>query len=369
MPHVTVTSHGVRATRHMLIYGATVVVLAGALAVPAQAVAQPALMDGGSAAGTSDPARWTPQPPLRRARVGLSVATVNGTVVAVGGFDHIGTVDTVEARRLTGPGTWQDVAPLRVPRSNSATAEAQRLIYTAGGFDSTGTISDVVEVFDPKTGRWTDGRSLPQRRAAAGAASLNGLIYVAGGTIISDGGISDVTDTMIVYNPVTETWRAAASMVTARDRLRLVAANGYLYAIGGQDRALQSVTAVERYDPGTNSWRAMAPLRESRAVPCAVETRVGPRHLIFVAGGVEFAPGDVRTAVRRTTEVFNVATGQWTLLKALMPYGRGSLDCAVQPNGTVLAIGGATPTSPVTFRILDDVDSLSLKLHDLDAMQ
>jgi hypothetical protein len=55
----------------------------------------------------------------------------------------------------------------------------------------------------------------------------------------------------------------------------------------------------------------------------------------------------------RTTEVFR--GGRWTLLDDLLPIGRAAHDCAVQPDGVVLAIGGASSTG-----VLAKVDALPL---------
>ncbi|WP_425561386.1 Kelch repeat-containing protein [Microbacterium pumilum] len=63
-------------------------------------------------------------------------------------------------------------------------------------------------------------------------------------------------------------------MPTARERFRLVASGRYLYAIGGNDFDFVTLTTVERYDPKSDTWRSNNPLRESRTLPCAVETTV-----------------------------------------------------------------------------------------------
>jgi hypothetical protein len=86
------------------------------------------------------------------------------------------------------------------------------------------------------------------------------------------------TNSTIVYNPTSNTWRTAAPMRTARERHRLVAANGYLYAIGGRAEG-PSLATVERYDPRQNRWQDITPMHESRVVPCAVQTTIGNRHV------------------------------------------------------------------------------------------
>jgi N-acetylneuraminic acid mutarotase len=161
-------------------------------------------------------------------------------------------------------------------------------------------------------------------------------------------------------------------MPTARTGLRLVASGRYLYAIGGAappsgadpSEIGPSLSTVERYDPKSDSWATMNPMVESRVLPCAVQTRVGNRHVLVVVGGAEFSADGTPVQARRTTEVFDPATGRWTLLDVLLPIGRGSHDCATEADGTVLAIGGITPVGGTPV-FLANVDALSLKPRDL----
>jgi hypothetical protein len=62
--------------------------------------------------------------------------------------------------------------------------------------------------------------------------------------------------------------------------------------------------------------------------------------------------------------VLDLTTSRWTLLDVLLPEVRVSHDCAVQPDGTILAIGGATRTDE-GFVELPDVDALTLTPRDL----
>jgi hypothetical protein len=315
-------------------------------------------------AGTGSSSEWTAQPPLQLARTGLGVATVDGKILAIGGFDFCCVEDfaSVEGRSLTGSGAWGALAPMTNARANVATTTVRGLAYAVGGFHGEDTLN-VVETFDPASGLWSNILPLPQPRGAAGAASLGGLLYVAGGYIPLTGHRFEIARSMVVYDPVRNTWNSVAPMPTARWRLRLVASGPYLYAIGGEDPTGTSVTTVERYDPRSDSWRTMNPMHERRHVPCAVETKVGERRVLVVVGGAQRSDG-VFVGGRRTTEVFDPATGQWTLLDVLLPIERASHDCAVQPDGTVLAIGGASGPAG-GFVSLANVDALFINPSEL----
>lgn len=287
---------------------------------------------------------------------------VDRQILAVGGFDGDGPahiLDVVEAREVKGSGTWRELAPMPTERTNLATTEVGGLVYAIGGIGPSPHTTDVVERYDPRSGRWATSRPLPQPRDGAGAAGLGGLLYVAGGFIALGGNNFEITNSVLVYDPKQDSWRSVAPMPTARERLRLVASGGYLYAIGGAAPTGQSLATVERYDPRSNSWVTMNPMAESRYLPCAVETRVGERRVLVVVGGFEYASDGTFVDGRSTTEVLDLASGRWTLLDVLLPSKRGSHDCATEADGTVLAIGGITAVGGVRV-FLANVDALSL---------
>lgn len=298
-----------------------------------------------------------PQPPLRLARAGLGVVAVNGAILAIGGFNPPEVFGNVEARRLTGSGPWQPAAPLPTARVNLGTALLNGRVYAAGGYDANGDPRTVVETLDPTTGRWTPSLPLPEPRGGVGATALNGLLYAAGGVIPVGGGKVRSTASMVVFDPKANTWRSAAPMHTARERFRLVAASGYLYAVGGRGEG-PSLATAERYDPRSNSWREIDAMHESRVVPCVVESRIGTRPVLLAIGGAVF--GDSGTVVdgRRTTELLDLATGHWTVLDVLLPANRISHDCAVQPDLTILAVDGSTFAGG-RFAVVPNVDALA----------
>ena len=362
--------------RGLLWRGVITVVLVTALAAPAIAVVPSAAgfdVAGGEVGRSS---QWIARPPLRQARGGLGVAKVGRQILAIGGFERVGEIDTVfdvvEARRVRGSGVWRDLAPMPTARAALATAEVGGRVYAIGGLDQADNSLDVVERFNPRSGRWTTSLPLPQPRARPGAASLGGLLYVAGGEVQLTADTFEITNSVLVYDPKHNTWRSVAPMPTARMGLRLVASGRYLYAIGGAapptgpdpSEIGPPLTTVERYDPTSDRWTTMNPMVESRVLPCAVQTRIGNRRVLVVVGGFELSADGTLVQARRTTEVFDPYTGRWTLLNVLHPFGRGSHDCATEADGTVLAIGGITLVggTPVA---LANVDALSLKPRDL----
>jgi N-acetylneuraminic acid mutarotase len=283
---------------------------------------------------------WGSRPPLQVARVGAAYATIDGRILDAGGFDPpIATYDSAEVRRTTGAGVWRTVAPMGTPRANAAAAVLDGRVWVLGGYDDVAML-DSVQRYDPRTNTWSPGPALPEPRAQAGAAVLNGVLYLVGGDV--PGGADEVrTASAIAFDPHQQRWTSIAPLPAARDRLRLVAAGHYLYAVGGTAAEGTSLSSVDRYDPRTGAWTSVAPMRESRAVPGVTVVQHGRERLIAAIGGCQFAAGAL-VQFRRTTELFNPVTGRWRLLPAQLPTGRCSLAAAAESNGTLLAIGGGS---------------------------
>jgi hypothetical protein len=303
-------------------------------------------------------ADWTQRPPLDHARAGLDGVTVDRRILAIGGFDPtLSVFDFVEARTVQGPGGWAPLAPLPTPRGNLAVAALNGVVYALGGLDGNDDGLDVVEKLEGKS--WSRSRRLPEKRAFAGAAGINGRLYVAGGS--TDSG---TTGSMIAYDPAGGSWDVKAPMPTSRERLRLLRSDPYLYAIGGQSADGGPLPNVERYDPEADTWRTMAPLREARILPGVVAARRGNDRFLVVVAGVVGREG--QRSLLRTTEIYRIATDRWHVIDTRLPRGAGSLICATEVDGEVLAIGGATDKGVTGGPLTPTAEVLALRLTNQD---
>jgi N-acetylneuraminic acid mutarotase len=311
----------------------------------------------------TDAGHWTARPGLGTPRFAHEVVTVDGRILVIGGADaNVEPLRSVEARRVNGNGRWSAVAPMPTARGNPAAAALDGMVYVAGGFTVDQTL-DVVERYDPRADSWSTVAKLPAPRGAAGAAGLGGLLYVAGGFF---SGSDEPTATVVAYDPSRRRWNSVASMHTARGELRLVAAGGRLYALGGisNDSVGPTLSTVERYNPSSDTWTVLAPMRQDRGVPGATAVQHGSSHLIVVVGGFTMTGGTLTRL--RSTELYDLDTGRWQFLRAQLPQPTGSLGAAAEPDGTVLAIGGAVAVAGGTTRTAT-ANVYALKLPDRDA--
>ncbi|XP_072282560.1 kelch domain-containing protein 7A [Pyxicephalus adspersus] len=83
---------------------------------------------------------------------------------------------------------------------------------------------------------------------------------------------------VLCYNPITDSWKEISPLNEARPHCKLVALDGFLYAIGGE-----CLHTVEKYDPRQNRWTYIAPLPNDTFAVAHMATAYDDE--IFVTGG------------------------------------------------------------------------------------
>jgi N-acetylneuraminic acid mutarotase len=134
-------------------------------------------------------------------------------------------------------------------------------------------------VYDPATNTWTMAAPLPLARDHLGIAVAAGRIHVFGGR--TDATV-DNTARHDVYDPATNTWSTAAPLITPRSAGATFSLDGRIVYTGGECRDPQAsitFTEVEAYDPRTDRWAALPPLKPGRHAAAAVA--VGDQAYLF----------------------------------------------------------------------------------------
>ncbi|XP_038628966.1 kelch repeat and BTB domain-containing protein 11 [Tachyglossus aculeatus] len=141
--------------------------------------------------------------------------------------------------------------------------------------------------FRPDSREWRYLTRLPEGAGGRGCALgvLYNYLFVAGG--ILPGGEGDgasgggPSDKVFCYNPAADDWSAVRPMLQARAQLRLLALDGYLYAVGGE-----CLLSVERYDPRADRWSSVASL--PRGAFAVAHEAATCRGAVYVSGGSLF---------------------------------------------------------------------------------
>ena len=206
---------------------------------------------------------------------------------------------------------------LPVPIEEAGAATAGGNLYVIGGFNVAGASLDSVYVFDGST--WRAGPRLPLPVDHPSAATLDGQVYLAGGH-------SNGRDSARVFRLDGDHWTELAALHFARGGHALIAAQGKLFAIGG-NTSRGNVAQAEAYDPATNAWTVLPSLPDPR------------NHVMgFVAGGEACVAGG-RSPTTARVDCFDIVSGAWVRLPDLPQPSSGGGGVTF-PGGDVVVMGG-----------------------------
>jgi N-acetylneuraminic acid mutarotase len=176
---------------------------------------------------------------------------------------------------------------------------------------------------------WMQKGDMPTPRWTHTSAVVNGKIYVIGGGESEPG--DKVLSAVEEYDPVTDTWTRKADMPIPRGWISPSSAvvDGKIYVIGGDDGVSMGSPAVQEYDPATDTWTRRTDMPTSRwcLATCAVDGK------IYAIGGAAKSISGLNVV-----EQYDPITDTWTK-KADMPTGLWGL-CACEVNGKIYTLGG-----------------------------
>src|ERR1041385_7992383 len=110
---------------------------------------------------------------------------------------------------------------------------------------------------DARSSAWSMRMSMPAGRYSATGAAINGILYLAGGDAGSDGQNSALQ----AYNPTTDSWTNLASMPAGRYGSESAVISNKLYVAGGWTHSPGLPNAnLWVYDPSSNTWITKASL-------------------------------------------------------------------------------------------------------------
>ena len=112
------------------------------------------------------------------------------------------------------------------------------------------------ELYDPETGAWGQTGSLIQARAVHSATLLpSGQVLVAGGYNNLVGGSYNILQSTELYDPAIGNWRTAGSFVAIRgSNSATLLANGKVLAIGSSDPRNVAFNTAELFDAASGTW-------------------------------------------------------------------------------------------------------------------
>lgn len=240
-------------TTRPLIYAACLAVLAASL--PAGAAAQ----EAGATPGISSVVTpWRQGPKLETPRAGLAALEFGGDIYAAGGAGLVSPRDDFEVY-LAATGRWRPLAPLPMGLERFGFAAGEERLWIAGGYSEASSTEPIADMwsYDPASDVWQAETALPGPKAAFSLVALDGKLYAIGG----EEGASGV----FVYDIEAGEWSAIdAPPETNRRGAAALVVDGEIWLIGGA-REGEATARVDAFDPETGVWRIGPALPEPRA--------------------------------------------------------------------------------------------------------
>lgn len=220
--------------------------------------------------------------------------------------------------------------------------------YTVTASNGGGAAQTQLRITITGRGTWSAVATLPGARHYATLSPLAGGKFLAAGGYTAGG----PTDSAYLYDPSTATWGPAASMLIGRsEATAVVLLDGRVLVFGGELVGNVTTAAAEIYDPVANTWTATGGMNQARTRPTATLLGDGK---VLVTGGYARTPA---TVFRNTAELYDPATGIWTLLPLALSTARAQHAAALLPGGnTLLLAGGVNSSGFVTTAEIYAVD-------------
>ena len=220
--------------------------------------------------------QWRKCASMKHPRTETSSAVINGELYVFGGWYESTTRAECEVYSPTSD-SWSILPALNIKRSSFVSGVVDGSVVIAGGYNKTITLNSA-EVYCPETNRWNPIAPLPQAAAEATACVLNGCLFVVGGNGLRSLQMWDTTK-----------WTLRASMPKSRKSAASVVYDGKIMVLGGTGEEYvndkleyQPTDSVVVYDPQTNTWAEDTPLPEPRA-SCKAVAQGGS--IILIGGG------------------------------------------------------------------------------------
>ncbi|XP_028993334.1 kelch-like protein 6 [Betta splendens] len=180
--------------------------------------------------------KWIQIEPMATGRWRHKMAVHGGKVYALGGFDGVQRLSSVEAYDPF-HNRWTQVTPLAVGVSSFAAASFDRWIYVIGGGPNGKLATDKVQCWVPEADCWELRAPIPAETKCTNAVTFKNSIYVVGGAMHA----------MYCYSPLSDSW-ALVTRLGERASCAIAACNNKLFITGGRDNKNQVISTVMCWD-------------------------------------------------------------------------------------------------------------------------
>jgi N-acetylneuraminic acid mutarotase len=277
-------------------------------------------------------------------------AVVNGYIYAIGGNDNSSALSSVYYAKLNANGTvgtWSSTTGLPAVRNTAGVATYNGYIYVTGGETIVGCCGGTQTTYyakvnaDGTISSWTTSPvNLPQTLYVNNSVAANGYLYTVGGYNNSNGGAQNtVYYTKLNADGSINNW-SSTTITSPRYNSGVVVANGYIYVIGGDANASNNGTNTTYYAALNPSTGAIGSWNTTSTLPDAIQSMGATvvNGYVYTVGGYNSTPNGIKLTYYAKLNA-NGTVGTWQTSSsqfAQVYYGEG----VASANGYIYGVGG-----------------------------
>lgn len=208
----------------------------------------------------------------------------------------------------------------------------------------------------PMPGQWRFEPEAPKAQVESGSATIGHTIYVIGGARPGN------LHTVLAFNTRSRHWSEPTKLPVGLNHVAAAAHNGKLYLAGGFLEGNKETNLFLEYDPGTNRWSKLPPMKLARGGGAAVT--IGDKLYMMDGGPQPYGVDNPGPPIPRL-EVFDFRNRTWSVAAA-PPVGVHHTGAAYV-DGRIYLAGGrfADEASSDTFDSYDPATNRWTKLPGL----
>jgi len=197
---------------------------------------------------------------------------------------------------------------------------------------------------EPLPGRWRLEPEAPKAQVESGGAVIGDTIYVVGGARPGN------LHTVLAFDTRSRRWSEPTKLPVGLNHVAVAAHDGKLYVAGGFLEGNKETNLFLGYDPATNKWTKLPPMKLARGGGTAVT--IGDKLYMVDGGPQPYGVDNPKPPIPRL-EIFDFRRQSWSVA-ATPPVGVHHTDAAVV-DGRVYLAGGryADEASSATFDSYD----------------